>query len=365
MTYLLAVNRSHRGKLPKNATPGQWATFNDAFQTCELTPAEIAAEIRAGHAIAAIHDGRRKRENWRLAQHIGIDLDDGSLSWDDVVSHPLVAAHAAIVHTTASHTPDAPRMRVLFLLEEPIDDAGSYAAVVAAMLRAFSTADPLCKDPSRLFFGAPGCRLLLFPDKRLTFEDIGNIVTAWPPIEDDDAPPAAEAMPAPRAIGFKTPADVMPPSELSPRRKAGHLAALLDRIHTAPDGMKWSTLRDISITIGGYVAGGYLSHAEARAMLQGAIEARRATVASMAHAYATIDESLAHGMLSPLYYTRGDVASAAPIAARRGDFRRQLIADRITELERAIVAAPIDAADLPELIAEYDHLKTAEMAAYV
>jgi len=368
MAYLLTVNRSHRGKLPKDATPGQWATFNDAFRTARLTPAEIAAEIRAGHAIAAVHNGRRKRSNWQCAQHIGIDLDDGSLSWDDVAEMPLVKYHAAILHTTASHTPAAPRMRVLFLLEEPIEDAAAYSAIVASMLRAFSTADPLCKDPSRLFFGAPGCELLLMPDNVLTEEDIANLFTAWPPDEEADPP-----IDAPRTIGFKTPApasapagagDIVAPAELSPRRKAAHLGALCDKIRTAPDGAKWATLRDVSITVGGYAAAGYLSQAEARAMLQDAIEARRATVASMAHAYATIDEALTYGALRPLYYTRADDAPrAAQDAPRRLlELRRQLIDARVAELERLIIAAPIDAPEMPDILAEYEHLKTAAIA---
>jgi hypothetical protein len=373
MPYLLAVNRSHRGKLPKDATPGQWAAFNDAFVTCELSPQEIADEIRAGHAIAAVHDGRRKRANWQLCQHIGIDLDDGSLDWDDVVNHPLVEQYAAIVHTTASHRPDAPRMRVLFLLEEPIEDADTYASIVGCFLRAFSTADPLCKDASRLFFGAPDCSLLLMPDNRLTEEDLANIATAWPPLEDD----------APRAIGFKVPAagdtfptfgsvsdtcqtfqagDIVPPCDLSPTRKAAHLAALMYKIRTAPDGKKWETLRDVSITLGGYARAGYLSTEEARAQLQGAIETRRATVASMAAAYATIDDGLAYGSLRPLYYERGDKEQGAPNTARRHDLRSQLIAARLAELESMIKAAPDDAPDFADMVAEYTHLMGAHGA---
>lgn len=375
MPYLLAVNRSHRGKLPKDATPGQWARFNDAFQTCELSPQEIADEIRAGHAIAAVHNGRRKAANFQLAQHIGIDLDDGAMSWDDVVNHPLVEACAAIVHTTASHRPDAPRMRVLFLLEEPIEDADTYASLVGCFLRAFSTADPLCKDASRLFFGAPDCGLLLMPDNRLTLEDLANIATAYPPAEDA----------APRVIGFKAPpagdtlstfgsvscqtfeaGDIVPPCDLSPTRKAAHLAALLDKIRYAPDGKKWATLRDVSITMGGYARAGYLSPDEARTMLQGAIETRRATVASMPAAYATIEDGLAYGALRPLYYERGDNPrhdAPADATARRHDLRAQLIADRIAELERAIAGAPDDAPDFADMVEEYAHLKTAAVAA--
>ena len=178
MRYKIAVNPTIRGNLPRDATPGQWARFNDTFDNCELTAAQIATAIQAGHAIAPWHAGRRKRDNWQLAQHIGIDLDDGALSWDEVTALPLVDHHAAIVHMTASSTPAHPRMRVLFLLDEPCDDPDTYTFIVGCFLRAFATADPHCSDPSRLFFGAPDCALLLQPANIVTSEDIANIVTA-------------------------------------------------------------------------------------------------------------------------------------------------------------------------------------------
>ena len=383
MRYKIAVNPTIRGKLPRDATPGQWARFNDTFDNCELTAAQIATAIQAGHAIAPWHAGRRKRDNWQLAQHIGIDLDDGALSWDEVTALPLVDQHAAIVHMTASSTPAHPRMRVLFLLDEPCDDPDTYTFIVGCFLRAFATADPHCSDPSRLFFGAPGCSLLLAPDNIVTSEAIANIVTAWPP--PDDAPA--------RAIGFKTPApqpaaarprppqvdhggEVIPPALLSPARRAAHAAALLDNIHGAPDGAKWATLRDVAITFGGYVAGGYYTDNPAAPddgrnawkMLRAAIETRRATVGSMPAAYKTIDDGLAYGKLSPLYYLDDGRPDAIPPRApstyytpngaavgSRDDFVRALIDARVQELEAAIMAAA-DGDDLPALVAEYDHL---------
>lgn len=371
MSYLLAVNRTIRGKLPKDATPGQWARYNDAFINVELTAAEIAAEIQAGYAIAAQHDGRRKRDNWRLAQHIGIDLDDGAMSWDDIVNMPLVADHAAIIHTTASHRPDNPRYRVLFLLEDVITNPDGYTAVVGCMLRAFGTADPHCKDASRLFFGAPDCSLLLQPANVLTNEDVANLVTAYP--ADDWLDNPAEETPA-RSIGFRTsprPATngngngaIVLPADISPRRLEAHSEALLDKVRYAPDGAKWATLRDVSITFGGYVVGGYYSEDEARRWLRAAIETRRATVDSMPAAYDTIDRGLTYGATMPLYYERGQVDRLPPpppapadLRARIEATRRQIAQKRIDELEAAITTANMATDDIAPLVDEYARLK--------
>ena len=366
MRYALSVNRTIRGKLAKDATPGEWARFNDAFEACELTAAEIAAVIQDGYAIAPVHAGRRKRANWRLAQHIGIDLDDGALSWDEVTDLPLVARHAAIVHMTASSAPAHPRMRVLFLLDEPLTDPDGYTRAVGAMLQHFRTADPHCADPSRLFFGAPDCVLLLMPDNRMTADDLAAVLA--------DNPAPADALPRPTADRpARGPADhggyIIPPARLSAARRDAHAAALLANIHHAPDGAKWATLRDIARTFGGYAAAGYYTEEEARQLLRAAIETRRATVASMAAAYRTIDLGLAYGALAPLYY-RDDgrpARTAAPYYTPGGaavgdaaDFRRALVDARIAELEQLIASTPLEeAGDFGAWVDEYGTLMRA------
>lgn len=374
MGYLLALNRTIRGKLAKDATPGQWARYNDAFTNVELTAAEIAAEIRDGYAIAAQHNGRRKQSNWRLAQHIGVDLDNGALSWDEILAMPLVEDCAAIVHTTASHTPDNPRYRVLFLLEDVITNPASYTAVVGCMLQAFGTADPHCKDASRLFFGAPDCSLLLQPGNRLTNEDIANLVTAYPADDwlidpaQDDRPIAPDDRSSPhRAIGYRTDntGPIVPPDEISPARLAAHSEALLDKIRYAPDGTKWATLTQVSYIFGGYVKAGYYKPDAIEKRLKAAIETRRATVASMPAAHTTIEKGLEDGATAgALYYRqRGEDTRTPPPPApvdlrpRIAEIRRQVTQRRIDELEAAIMAADMEAVDLRPLVDEYDRLQ--------
>lgn len=360
MAYLLAVNTSRRNKLPKDATPAEWARYNEAFQNVELTPGEIASHIRAGHAIAPQCDGRRKRNNWRLAQHIGIDLDDGSLSWDALVHMPLVDQHAAMVHTTASHTPDHPRYRVLFLLSEPMRDPDAYTYAVRCFLKAFGTADQHCKDPARLFFGAAGCSLVLMPDNVITPDDLAYIMATWPA----DAPtvtmpldghPAARMPSGQPASG----GGIVAPSDLSPARRDAHLAALLDKIRHCPDGTKWATLRDVSITLGGYAAGGYYDFNYLRGELYRAIEARRATVASMPAAFDTIDSGLAYGAMRPLYYeASARPAHHTPPPADARHRLRWIMERRIAELEDAILAADMETCpDFESMAREYSILQ--------
>ena len=349
MAYLLSVNASHVNKLPKDTSPARWAGYNDAFENTCLSSGEIAHTIRSGYAIAPQCDGRRKAANFRAAQHVGVDLDDGTYSWDELVHMPIVVMHAAIVHTTASHTREHPRYRVLFLLEEPITDPDDYTQAVGAFMGAFgAAADPACKDPARLFFGAEDCSLLHMPDNVVTADDLAAILEAYPP--DLQVDPQKEKIPQntarPATVATPTDSAIVPPSELSAARRDAHLDALLDNVRTAPDGQKWHVLKETAYTLGGYGGAGYFTFAELKKALEDAIGTRRATVASMPAAYATIEQGLLAGWSAPLYYKVKDGANGRQHAdALPTDARgrlRWILERRRAELEQAIAAADLE-----------------------
>ena len=359
MAYLLAVNTSHVDKLPKDTTPAQWARYNDAFRNVEVTPHELAGYIRGGFAIAPQCEGRRKAANFRQAQHIAVDLDDGTYTWDALVSMELVAMCAAIVHTTASHTDEHPRYRVIFLLEHPITDPDDYTQAVRAFMRAFgAAADAACSDPARLFYGANGCQLLLMPDFVVTADDLAYILATYP--ADDDAPKKRKISGKipPAGASAPAPAGIVPPSELSAARRDAHLDALMTKVRTCPDGTKWHTLREVSYTLGGYAASGYYTFSELQTALRQAIETRRSTVADMRAAYKTIDDALEAGAVHPLYYERterggnGRQHTDAPTDARGR--LRVILERRRTELEAAISGADLETCpDFDAMLHEY------------
>lgn len=76
-----------------------------------------------------------------------LDLDGGDVSavtntWSDV-SH--------VLHSTWSHTEESPRFRLVVPLAKPVPVASWSSAWAWATART-PTADPACKDPSRLYF---------------------------------------------------------------------------------------------------------------------------------------------------------------------------------------------------------------------
>ena len=133
----------------------EWGRVNDRFVNQVLSLAEIADHLASGSSLSGVHDGRRKRENWKLIQHIAVDLDteDERSSVLTLRQHPIVLAYGFMVYPTLNSRPDKPRSRVLFALEEPIRDFEGAKLAIAAITDFFSGADRACVDPCRQVFG--------------------------------------------------------------------------------------------------------------------------------------------------------------------------------------------------------------------
>lgn len=156
MKYKIAINRMATGKLPQGDS--RWATFNDSFENTEADVMDVTEAIYAGKAYTTWHRGRRKLENFQAAQHIAIDMDTGDerSSMGALLANPIVRMYAGIIHTTPSHTPQAPRARVIFFLDQPITSADAYRTAATFLIAQFPGADTACTDASRFFYGNKG-----------------------------------------------------------------------------------------------------------------------------------------------------------------------------------------------------------------
>lgn len=177
MTYKLAFSRmAPSGKIP----PGDpvWNEFNRSFVNREMELIDIANQIYTGHPFTTWHKNNwRNSANYQLGQHIGIDLDteDQRSSLAHLAKDKFIQKYAALIYTTPSHTPDAPRARVLFLLDAPIYQAKNYAVAVTALLWLFGTADRQCKDACRFFYGSHNCEVEWI-DNVLPLEKIKQVI---------------------------------------------------------------------------------------------------------------------------------------------------------------------------------------------
>lgn len=162
--FKIAINRQRFVE-----KPGQdmlWETFNSNFFNMEVDVLRLCNAIYLGHAYCPWMDGKRKVENFQLAQHIAIDMDCGDerATLDSLIQHPLVVAYGGIVHETPSHKPDAPRARVIFILDEPITNADGYKAAIQVVTDLFDGSDPACVDAARFFYGNGRLYMLTRPE---------------------------------------------------------------------------------------------------------------------------------------------------------------------------------------------------------
>lgn len=176
-TYRVAVSsKSLASKIPPGSPA--WRDFNASFVNRELTPFDFAQSIWDGHPFTTWHkDGWRTTANYLCGQHLGLDFDnsDATSTLPALMANPFIHRHAAILYTTPSHTPEAPRARVVFLLDTPIMQATNYALAAQALLWLFGTADRQCKDPARFFYGSLRCEMEMF-DNVLPLATVKHVI---------------------------------------------------------------------------------------------------------------------------------------------------------------------------------------------
>ena len=159
MNYKIAFSKTAPdGKIP----PGSplWQSFNASFQNLEVDQGEILDLIYRGHPLTTWHkDNWRHSRNYLCGQHLGLDFDneDKTSTIDYLSNDPFIKKYAALAYTTPSHKPEAPRARVIFLLDQPIMQPKNYALAASALLWLFGSADRQCKDPARFFYGSRDC----------------------------------------------------------------------------------------------------------------------------------------------------------------------------------------------------------------
>lgn len=158
-TYKIAVSSmALDGKLP----PGdaRWPEFNASFRNLDVLKSDAAGMIADGHAFTTWHRNQwRNSANYELGQHLALDFDAGNegSSIPVLMRDKFVQQYATFVYSTPSHVPEAPKSRVLFMLDTPIMQAKNYVLASRALLWLFGTADAKCKDACRFFYGSVNC----------------------------------------------------------------------------------------------------------------------------------------------------------------------------------------------------------------
>jgi hypothetical protein len=281
--YEIAVmlNKFIKGKMPEG---GDWKAYNSAFSYTPTTPYGLASEIWRGYSFCPVFSQRRKKENFKAAHHVAFDFDSGNSSLDALSQHEFINIFSSFAYSTPSSTPDNPRSRVVFIFDQPYTDLKEYERLYQALLWWLELpADPSCKDALRLFYGSPGCK----------------VWTNWSILPRSSADFVVAEWTAQLPTVLDRPSFIIP----SGGNISKVINSILDRIKSAPDGEKHTTLNRMAYVIGGYVGGGYLSQPEAVNLIRATVDAMP-TVKDRQSAYTTAEIAVNDGTRSPLSLDR-------------------------------------------------------------
>jgi hypothetical protein len=132
------------------------ARFSRSFENKRVNLEEFLQEIKKGHAYCPELRGARNSDNFAASDILSLDVDSG-LTFDEALNEPFVAEHASILYTTASHTEEAHRFRVIFVLPRTITDGREMTRAMRGLALKFG-GDSKVVDAAHLFYGSTNCR---------------------------------------------------------------------------------------------------------------------------------------------------------------------------------------------------------------
>jgi len=270
-----------------------WTPFYRTFRPAAMTPRELAIHVWRGHPFTPVWQSARREENFVSAGHVAFDFDTGdeTSSLDYLMRDGTFAwMFASFGYSTPSSTPDAPRSRLVFVLEFPIHDPAKYREMYQAVTWFIaadgSYTDPACKDPLRLYYGSPRCKVA--PN----WSVLGAAVIKHAVTEYRAAHPPA----------LSHPVVAYPPIAPDEKRIQSKLAQLGQRVRSAAQGDGHNTLLKTARLAGGYIASGALNEADVIAELLHAAMNRQWTD-DEAEIRRVIADGIANGKGAPLQFT--------------------------------------------------------------
>ncbi|WP_162742232.1 plasmid replication protein, CyRepA1 family [Nitratireductor sp. OM-1] len=165
----VSINQRLINKNDRNDT----MAFTEGWTAQEVTIEELAGAILSGYAYSAQFSGNRKTSNFQSGGFVSVDVDAG-ISLDDAANIHIVEQSATMIYTTASHTEEVHRFRIVFALEEPITDAKAFRALTRSLALRIG-GDTAATDPVRIFFGNDKADITVF-DGGLCRDQVNELI---------------------------------------------------------------------------------------------------------------------------------------------------------------------------------------------
>lgn len=193
-TLRVAINPHVIGK-----DTGALATHRHQFAPRTLNIAELARLVHEGYAFSNPTNGdKHVASAFSGADVLVVDIDGGITSVEQVTESTW-GKRAALWYTTPSHTHDAPRLRLVWVLPETEHSAEQYTRILRSLHSRLAETgiivDRACSDPCRVYFGSPGCQFdirTIVLDPR-TVRDLGKTQELPTPTATDEEATCTEA----------------------------------------------------------------------------------------------------------------------------------------------------------------------------
>lgn len=129
-----------------------------------------------GYATSSeLSTNNRKEEFYVSRQLFMVDVDDG-MTIQELLNDDFYNSCAAGFYTTARHSDEHHRFRIMFVTEEPITDVEQARKITRGLLVMFKAGDISCKDASRLYYGVPNSLITERRDNVLSTEASNELI---------------------------------------------------------------------------------------------------------------------------------------------------------------------------------------------
>jgi len=125
--------------------------------------------------ISELSSDNRKEEYFVSRQLFMVDVDDG-MTIQELLNDEFYNTFGAGFYTTARHTDEHHRFRIMFITENPITNSNDVKKITRGLLTMFSAADISCKDASRLYYGVENCPIKESIDRILSIEACNELI---------------------------------------------------------------------------------------------------------------------------------------------------------------------------------------------
>jgi hypothetical protein len=287
----IKLSKMIRGKAPTSWGKEDWGRYHSSFRLTETTPRGLAMAVWEGFSYTPVFGHRRTEENFQFAHHLALDFDAGDKTSSlDYIMRPdtFCWMFGSFAYSTPSSSDTKPKSRVVFIFEQPVTEPDEFRAIYQAVswmaAQDGSHSDPQCKDPLRLYYGSPNCKVI--PN----WSVLGLTTIEFIRQQYADAHPVVAQ---PRLTATPT-----APAKYSEKYLEQILGKLADNIRTAPDGERHGARLGNARAAGGYVAAGLFNRSDVEAVLCAAAVANTDNAQG---AQKTILDGIEYGLASPLY----------------------------------------------------------------